>query len=148
MFVFLLVCAIVATDQLTKWYIRKTMVPGEKKNLFPPKLILWRIENTGVAYNTFKEKTKTVLFLSSSLFAGLIGNYFFMERGKKQVTEKLSFSFLLGGALGNLLDRVFRKSVTDFIFFKFKYGPIFNIADIFIVVGSIMTLIHRIKSEK
>ena len=53
---------------------------------------------------------------------------------------KLGFSFMLGGALGNLYERIFKNGVTDFIYIKFKKAPIFNVADIFILIGNFIIL--------
>ena len=61
--------------------------------------------------------------------------------------NKLSFgiSFLLGGIIGNLIDRIFRGYVIDFI--DFKLWPVFNIADIFVVIGIILVIWYFIKNS-
>ena len=61
--------------------------------------------------------------------------------------KKLAFSFILAGALGNFIDRVKNKCVTDFIFIKYKKLPIFNLADIFLFISPIILIIKEIKTK-
>ena len=61
--------------------------------------------------------------------------------------EKVSLTFIITGAIGNLIDRVFRKYVIDFIELKFIDFPSFNLADIYIVLGVLVFIIGLIKQE-
>lgn len=74
----------------------------------------------------------------------VIAIIFYMERwAKEKPLAKLALAFMLGGAIGNLIDRVFRQEVVDF--FQFFFGtyqfPIFNVADSSLVVGVILLMI-------
>ena len=57
----------------------------------------------------------------------------------------MAFSFALGGALGNFIDRIKNKNITDFIYVKYKKAPIFNLADIFLVISPILIFFKEIK---
>src|SRR5699024_3414624 len=80
--------------------------------------------------------------------AGII--YMMQKYGKAQATLTVSLSLVLGGAIGNFIDRLFRKEVVDFLdvyIFTYNY-PIFNIADSALVIGVIMLLILTLLDEK
>ncbi|MFT4305100.1 MAG: signal peptidase II [Candidatus Woesearchaeota archaeon] len=96
--------------------------------------------NTGAAFGIFKEQTTLILFLSIMIIGALI--YFIPQIEKENY---LGYSLLLGGAIGNLIDRIFLGYVRDFI--SIWIWPVFNIADIAISIGIILIIINEIKKE-
>ena len=97
--------------------------------------------NTGAAWGIFSGKTAGLIIVSLvMILALLIYNHFVKN---KSVFYCLAFGFVLGGALGNLFDRVMFEYVRDFIFLDFWPSfPIFNLADAFLCVGAVMLGIH------
>lgn len=69
----------------------------------------------------------------------------------KSIVVRVSLSLIISGALGNLIDRLIYGYVVDFISVHFKniyYFPIFNVADVFVVVGTMLLLFYLLKEEK
>ena len=97
--------------------------------------------NTGAAWGILSGKTAGLIIVSLvMILALLIYNHFVKN---KSVFYCLAFGFVLGGALGNLFDRVMFEYVRDFIFLDFWPSfPIFNLADAFLCVGAVMLGIH------
>jgi len=102
-------------------------------------------KNTGGAFSILSGNI-FLLILISLLFLVFIIKY--IEKEDKKIV-KIFLSFILGGLLGNLFDRIFRKGVIDYLSFKIfnYYFPIFNLADIFIVIGVFGLLIIELRGE-
>lgn len=126
----------VLIDQLSKYFITNNLFLYQSIPLIKDFLSLTLIYNTGIAFGLFKNKN--ILFL---IFNFLIIVYFvFLERrGKvKRLTQKIGFGLILGGAIGNLIDRIRFGYVIDFI--DFHFWPVFNIADVGITIGAVLFL--------
>ncbi len=93
------------------------------------------VRNTGAAWSMFAGKT-WLLIIVSLMIIGFICFYIYKNKPKSKI-EMVGYSLVLGGAIGNFLDRVIYGYVIDFFdFYIFGYNyPIFNVADIFIVIG-------------
>ena len=135
MFISTLIILII--DILSKFLIKHYLAFGNIsiiKNI----LYLTYVENTGAAWSLFDENKYMVLFLSAIIIIGIIW-YIFNEKPTR-IFSKAAYSFILGGALGNFVNRLFCGYVIDFIDVKiFGYNyPIFNMADIFIVLGGML----------
>ena len=105
------------------------------------------VRNTGVAWSLFDNQTLLVLIISTIVIIGII---IYIKKNKPNTNiEKISYSMILGGALGNLIERLVYSYVTDFIdihIFGYNY-PIFNLADTFIVIGAILLIIISWRNE-
>lgn len=99
------------------------------------------VQNTGAAWSMFSDKTWLILIVSL-IIIGLIVWYIYKNKPKSKV-EVIGYSLVLGGALGNFIDRIIYGYVIDFFdFYIFGYDyPIFNLADSFIFVGVILIII-------
>lgn len=97
--------------------------------------------NTGAAWGLFSGKTLGLVIASVvMIIALLIYNYFVKNKSKFYC---ISFGFILGGAIGNLFDRVAFQYVRDFIFLDFWPSfPVFNLADTFLCIGAVMLAIN------
>lgn len=106
------------------------------------------IGNTGAAFSILSSNTLLLIIISLVVLNVL---YFCFIKGKKlNDFEQLSFGLLIGGILGNLIDRVLRMQVIDYLdfnFFGFNF-PVFNLADIAIVISMILIAIQVIKGDK
>lgn len=97
--------------------------------------------NTGAAWGIFSGKTASLIIVSLVMVAALLIYNHFVKN--KSYFYCLAFGFVLGGALGNLFDRVVFQYVRDFIFLDFWPSfPIFNLADTFLCIGAVMLGIH------
>jgi signal peptidase II len=148
----LIAIAIVALDRLTKWAIVKTIVLEDAVSIIPGFFRLTHLENPGAAFSLFAESTspfKTALLVAFSLAAlAVVGVLLWRSRDDYNITT-LSLSLILGGAVGNLWDRLSDGMVTDFLDFYvgIHHWPPFNIADSAIVVGALLLLLHMLRQE-
>jgi signal peptidase II len=93
--------------------------------------------NTGAAWGMFSGKTAGLIAVSTIMIVALFVFNHFVKN--KNTFYCLSFGFVIGGAVGNLIDRIWLKYVRDFIFLDFfPTFPTFNIADSFLCVGAVM----------
>lgn len=148
----LIAIAIVALDRLTKWAIVKTIVLEDAVSIIPGFFRLTHLENTGTAFSLFAESTspfKTALLVTFSLAAlAVVAFLLWRSRNDYNITT-LSLSLILGGAVGNLWDRLADGMVTDFLDFYvgIHHWPPFNIADSAIVVGALLLLSRMLRNE-
>ena len=106
------------------------------------------VENTGGAYG-FGANYTIVITILNIFVIGSILSFVILKQNKLEGKVIVGSIFIIAGGIGNLIDRIFRGYVVDYIDINplFKY-PIFNLADIFIVLGSIILVIGVILSEK
>ncbi len=104
------------------------------------------IENYGAAWSLLNNKVDFLIVVS--LLAIFI-IYHYMYSFKRSKRNNIAFGLLLGGIVGNLIDRVFLGYVRDFLSFKiFSYNyPVFNLADVFIVMGVFLLIVAILKGE-
>lgn len=121
---------------------------GESINVINGFFNITLIGNTGAAFSILSSNTLLLIIISLVVLNVL---YFCFIKGKKlNDFEQLSFGLLIGGILGNLIDRVLRMQVIDYLdfnFFGFNF-PVFNLADIAIVISMILIAIQVIKGDK
>ncbi|NLD79267.1 MAG: signal peptidase II [Mollicutes bacterium] len=105
------------------------------------------LENTGAAFGLFSGN-RWILIIASILGLYAIIKYFLLDENIKK-TEVIGYSLVIGGILGNLIDRIVHGHVIDFIDFRFgSYQfPLFNIADMCIVIGVAIILIWLLKNS-
>lgn len=140
---------VLVADLVTKHFLFKI----EYFNLIPNVIsIAGNVENTGAAWGMFSGKLFGLVFVSILM---IISFFVFNHYVKQKNTFYcLAFGFIIGGALGNLIDRFTFKYVRDFIFLDFWPSfPVFNVADSFLCVGAVMLAIFILfmqgkKSEK
>lgn len=135
-------------DQLIKFLIRQNLRIYESITIIPKFFHLTYVENDGGAWNILSGN-KIILILSA--FVVLIVLYETIL--KKQTLTKIeiiSYSLFVGGVLGNLCDRIFLGVVVDYLDFNiFGYSfPVFNLADIGIVLGTLLLMIDTLWGEK
>lgn len=139
--------AVVVLDQLSKWIVVKT-IPLYDKVDFLPFLDLTHIRNPGAAFGIFSdlpEQARLILFVVVLLTAVIVIFYFLKKTGPRDGLLRFSLGLILGGAIGNSIDRFTLRYVTDFIDFHWfgdpaLHWPPFNIADSAITIGVILIL--------
>ena len=124
-------------DQLTKVHIRATLPVSSSYDVIPGVLEILHHENPGASWGMMKGQTTLFLIIAVIVVIGL--SYFALRipQEKKYLPLNIAASLILAGALGNTIDRVAKKTVTDFIYVSLINFPIFNVADIYIVVATI-----------
>lgn len=134
---FCIVAVVVLLDQLTKYLVASTMEVGQSFSLIEDFLAITYVRNPGAAFGVLPYRT-AFLIIVTLIVAGLIV-YFYHVLPASYTLLRLGMALQLGGALGNLIDRVHNVFVVDFIDLKF-FPPVFNLADLFIVIGVIIFL--------
>jgi len=136
----------VAIDQYSKNYV----VNNYNKlygNTYNKKFRIILAKNTGAAFSTLQNRRKLLLIINIPIIIFLFMLLTYILIYSDNLLLKLTLSFMIGGGLGNLLDRIRLKYVIDFLYINFKGCPIFNIADIFILISAIMSFILIIFDE-
>jgi signal peptidase II len=130
----LVLVVVVALDQLTKALVRGGIDVGEEDSVLPA-ISLVHVRNTGVAFGAFSGGGIIVVVLVAAALAALL--YYFVTHLDKPLVW-LPTGMLLGGSIGNIIDRVRDGAVTDFV--KLPAWPAFNVADISITFGVLVLL--------
>ena len=149
-FIFIIVTFIFFIDRISKIFIIKKSQEILGGNIFSSRFVNFElIWNKGIAFGLFSSDGGMLYQLISLLifFIVMILIYFII---KSKGFEKFGFVLILGGALGNLFDRIFYKAVPDFIDLHINnfHWFIFNIADIFITIGVICLILVEIFFKK
>lgn len=135
-------------DQLIKNGLLFFMSFGQSITVIPNFFSITLIGNTGAAFSILSSNT-LLLIVISVVVLNLI--YFFLIKGKKlNDFEQISYGLLIGGIIGNLIDRALHMQVIDYLDFTF-FGynfPVFNLADIAIVISMVFIGIQVIKGDK
>lgn len=132
---FLLAAAIIGLDQLTKWIIRETVERGESISVVWP-LSIVHVTNSGAAFGIF-QGAGPLLVMASVVGMVTILIYLF-NPGFAHPVMRLGLFTMLGGAIGNLIDRVTEGRVVDFV--KVPNFPAFNVADSAITIGVVLLI--------
>ena len=132
-----------AADLFTKKKVREKFRNGEKRHI-KGRLYIWHVKNKGIAYNRLQDNRKKVMAVSGGACAAVAAWLFYLMRSGAGFFQKLGAALILGGGMGNLIDRIQNREVTDFIYIDFKKAPIFNVADIAAVLGGIVTVISSL----
>jgi signal peptidase II len=127
----LLAAVVIGADQLTKHTVAAGIAPGTRRHLLPG-VTLVHVRNTGVAFSLLTGGGALVLAVTLLALALLVG--YLLLRPRRRLLW-LPTGLLVGGAIGNLIDRLASGAVTDFI--KLPDWPAFNVADIGITFGVI-----------
>ena len=143
-----IICVLVA-DLVTKHFLFSV----EYFNIIPGFIsVASNGGNTGAAWGLFSGQTLMLIIVSVIMIIALFFFNYFIK--KKNTFYCLSFGFIIGGALGNLVDRIMLQYVRDFIYLDFWPSfPTFNIADSFLCVGAVMMAVFilfmtGVKNEK
>jgi len=149
----LIALAVLLLDRITKWAIGQTIPLEDAVNIIPGFFRLTHLENTGAAFSLFADSPspfRTTLLVGFSVAAlAVVSVLLWKDRGIFH-SGTLALSLILGGAIGNLWDRLSDGKVTDFLDFYIgaHHWPPFNVADSAIVVGALLLLLRMIRKEQ
>lgn len=134
-----------AIDALTKAYVIHHLAPGESLPLFPGVLQLTRLHNTGAAFSLFYQHPEILTVVAGGLFAMFL--WYMLSKRTLSTPESWGFALVLGGAFGNLVDRIRFGAVTDFLDLTVIHYPVFNLADSFILIGMVLLVMEYVKQH-
>ena len=140
----LIIIAAVVLDQAAKYLVVTRMAVNQSYPIIKNILHFTYIDkNTGMVFGIF-QGGNVILLVMATLFTGLI--IWFMMKEKERWT-KIALAMVAGGAIGNIIDRIFRGGVVDFIDAQFIDFYIFNVADCFVCVGAGLMILMLLVSE-
>lgn len=149
----LIALAVVLLDRLTKWVVIQTIPLDDAINIIPGLFRLTHLENTGAAFSLFADSAspfKSTLLIVFSLVALAVVSFLLWKDRTFYNAGTLALSLILGGAIGNLWDRLAYGKVTDFLDFYIgvHHWPPFNVADSAIVIGALLLLLRILSKEQ
>ena len=151
--ILLIIILNVGCDQVSKKIVRHTVSADESIEVIGNHFTVMRVENTGAFLSvgdSLPRAAKNVLLSLLPLIALIIGFGYILTRTSITAVPLAGFCFIMGGGIGNIFDRMFYGSVTDFLHIEagvFHTG-IFNMADVSIVTGTLIVLGHLIFKKK
>ncbi len=125
---------IVLLDQATKWYMQWTLAPGQSMPVVRGVLHFTLSFNSGIAFGLFPQWGHLFLWMSLTVVALVL--VFYLRMGSPSSLTTAIASLLVGGALGNVVDRLRLGHVVDFI--DFRVFPVFNVADTAVTCATIL----------
>lgn len=134
------VCVLIL-DQVTKYIIIEKLPISSEIEIIRGFFYITHLKNTGAAFGLFQDSTKTLTIISFVAIVLIIILKIILKLN--YAFYNVSLGFILGGALGNLIDRYFVGEVTDFL--NFTFWPVFNIADSFIIIGFCLIIIIMLR---
>lgn len=154
---FFLALLVVLLDRWTKWLVAARIAMYTHIQIIPGFFRLTHTENTGAAFSLFADSPshwKTALLIGFSVIAMVIVSVLLWRQSRALTITGIALSLILGGAVGNLWDRVASGRVVDFLLFYVKQHqwPVFNLADSAIVIGAgllvIDILFHKSSTDE
>ncbi len=136
----IIIVILVAIDQLTK-YLTLEHLQSTDITVIPNILEFTYVENRGAAFGMFQGAIPIFIPLTIVILVGIFFYYRKLSDSYANKFVRLSLVLISAGAIGNLIDRVFRSYVIDTFNFLFINFPVFNVADIYVVCGSILMLV-------
>jgi signal peptidase II len=137
---------VVALDQYTKHLITSNFLPGESR-FAVPHLLKWTYEqNQHGAFGMFG--SSPVLLILMALAVLLIFWYSFRDQARHSLLVRIAFGMILGGAAGNIADRLHYRYVVDFVDFYRIWPNIFNVADSCITAGVILLILASLARRR
>ena len=152
-YLFLYITAVVAMilDQISKWAILAKFEDFERVNIIPHFFDLTLVYNTGAAFSFLANHSgwqKYFFIVLAFVISGWLANG--VRKGEFGKLGNFAAAMIIGGALGNVIDRFIHGKVVDFLLFYWQnhYYPAFNVADSFICVGVALLIIDGLKQGK
>lgn len=130
-------------DQLVKYLVNKNFEVGESRKLIDGIFQLSYIQNRGAAWGSFSGKVVFLLVITFAILIAAIYVYIKLAgiSGRKYTPIRIPMVFLISGAIGNMIDRIFRGYVVDMFDFCLINFPVFNVADIYVTCSFIVIVI-------
>jgi signal peptidase II len=146
---FIIIILGIIMDRISKLWAVKRLAKGDDIVIIKDFFRFTYEENTGAAFSFLSGKVIFLSIITSVVVLFMI--YYLYKNRKENLLFKVSMSLIISGAIGNLIDRVYYKYVIDFIMCHYKdvyVFPIFNVADMMVVVGTCLLALYIIKDVK
>ena len=144
--IFSIIVGVIALDQLTKWLAIEFLADKPTVFFWENVLHFTYSENTGMAFGLLSDQRWIFMVLSTVAIIGIVIYLIFFK--PKNIWLQISLAMIVGGGIGNMIDRIFRTGVVDFIILKpIKFiinDAIFNIADTFVCIGAGIMIVYLI----
>lgn len=139
---------LVGLDQLVKFWAEHTLSQTQTIPLIPDVFHLTYVQNFGAAFSTMQNRRFLLIGLTGVLLAAIL--VLLVTRKMRSPMMVASWSLILAGGTGNLLDRIFRTGgyVVDLFDFRLIHFPVFNVADIYVCAGTMLFLIYFLFFER
>jgi signal peptidase II len=146
-----------ALDRLSKWQVQRRIELHDSISVIPGFFRLAHLENPGAAFGIFADtptSLKLNMLIALSAIALIVVSILLWKSSSTLTSTSVGLSLILGGAIGNLWDRILHHRVTDFLLFYYHQyeWPAFNLADSAIVVGAALLvldlLLHKAPQEE
>ena len=138
--------AVLIADQVSKYYILNAVLEDRAMIIYTSWFNLVKAWNTGVSFSMFNDKGFWGVVMLTALAAGIIAFLLWWLRREPSRLLQVALGFIIGGAVGNLIDRIRLGAVFDFLDFHIgeAHWPAFNVSDSFICIGAIIIIIHSL----
>lgn len=145
MILWIVAIVVFALDRLSKAAVLSQFVPGESR-LVVPHLLWWTyVQNNHGAFGLFGS-SPFLLILLAVIVLGVFA-FAFKDQVRRSALVRIAFGMILGGAIGNIVDRLQHQWVVDFIDFKTIWPNVFNIADSAITIGVVLLVLSSLRRE-
>ncbi|MDO5448263.1 MAG: signal peptidase II [Clostridia bacterium] len=134
-----MVALLVGLDQLIKYLVITNVKPVDAVPVIDNILQFRYVENTGAAFSILSDKTWLLSLITGLMIVGAL-LYLFISKPKSKLLTT-SIILVVSGGLGNLIDRIFRGYVVDFIEYLFMEYAVYNFADILVTIGAVLLVI-------
>ncbi|MDT8859100.1 signal peptidase II [Alkalihalobacillus sp. MEB130] len=145
---YLIALLVIIVDQLTKWIVDTQMAIGERIPVIEQVFYITSHRNKGAAFGILQGQMWFFYIITTIVIIGIV--YYMQKEAKNSRLFGISLALLLGGAIGNFIDRLFRGEVVDFVdTYIFGYNfAIFNVADAALCVGVGLLFVKMINDER
>lgn len=140
----MLAAVIYVLDQLVKWLIRVHLPVEQGAPLIPNVVELYHIQNPGGAFSILPNQTWLFVLVAVIVILAVV---FIQRKFHLGRLAQAGLGLLLGGAVGNMTDRIVHHTVTDYVYVSAIHFPIFNLADASIDIGVILLLISSFRNS-
>jgi signal peptidase II len=142
-----IVAAVVfALDYWTKSIVNTTFIPGESAIVIPHLLWWTYVQNTHGAFGMFG--SQPTLLIALALVVLVLFAYAFRDAVRASAVVRAAFGAIVGGAAGNIVDRIQHHYVVDFVDFKTIWPNVFNVADSCITIGVAVLILMSLRSDR
>ena len=143
MILFILISTLIPIlDFAAKFFVFNNLSSSDEIKTFIPFLSIVKVKNFGIAFGIFKGQTGLLILFISVILIVLLYLVFSKKIKSKQLL--LAISFIIGGGIGNLIDRVFFGYVIDYLKLSF-FPPVCNLSDYFICLGGLIITLYCLK---
>lgn len=146
----ILILAIIIAELFIKDYVEKHLIYGKERKICGDKFSITKYYNRGACMNFLEKKPAVVRWISSGMLGAILVYFFWILPRKGASLIKVALSCVIGGAISNLLDRLYKGYVIDYLIINKKKLKhiIFNLGDVMIFLGSVILVIRSFISRK